>query len=91
MCKVCRGSRHLAGSLPNLFAKEEPLSAHFALHRKPRILLGVSGSVAAIKVPILAKLLAEVADVQIITTDASRKILSDEDLAALNVPVKGEI
>ncbi|CAL8465391.1 g4927 [Coccomyxa elongata] len=57
--------------------------------RKPRILLGLSGSVAAIKVPILAKLLAEVADVQIITTDASRKMLSDKDLCALNVPVKG--
>ncbi|BDA50101.1 Phosphopantothenoylcysteine decarboxylase [Coccomyxa sp. Obi] len=57
--------------------------------RRPRILLGVSGSVAAIKVPILAKLLAEVADVQIITTDASRKMLREEDLCALNLPVKG--
>lgn len=57
--------------------------------RRPKILLGVSGSVAAIKVPILAKLLAEVADVQMIATDASRKLLSDEDLCTLNIPVKG--
>ncbi len=54
------------------------------------MLLGVSGSVAAIRVPILAKLLAQFADVQIIVTDASRNMLNDEDLSALNVPVKGE-
>lgn len=53
--------------------------------------MGVSGSVAAIKVPILAKLLAEFADMQIITTGASRKLLSDEELSSLNLPVKGKL
>lgn len=45
---------------------------------------------AAIKVPILAQLLADFAEVQIIATDASRKFLGAELLSTLNLHVKGE-
>ena len=53
------------------------------------MLLGVSGSVAAIKVPILAKLLSEFCDVIVIATDASRKLLAVEQLEAMHLSVKG--
>lgn len=53
------------------------------------MLLGVSGSVAAIKVPIIAKLLSEFCDVIVIATDASRKLLAFEQLEAMHLPVKG--
>jgi hypothetical protein len=50
----------------------------------------VSGSVAAIKVPQIATLLADFAEVEIIATDASRKLMDDEELAGLGVPIKGD-
>ena len=57
--------------------------------RRPHVLLGVSGSVAAIKVPIVAKLLSAFCDVIVIATDASRKLLAVEQLEAIHLPVKG--
>lgn len=53
------------------------------------MLLGVSGSVAAIKVPIIAQLLSEFCEVIVIATDASRKLLAVEQLHAMGLPVKG--
>ena len=53
------------------------------------MLLGVSGSVAAIKVPIIAKLLSEFCEVIVIATDASRKLLHVEQLESMHLPVKG--
>jgi phosphopantothenoylcysteine synthetase/decarboxylase len=53
------------------------------------VLLGVSGSVAAIKVPIITKLLSQFCDVIIVATDASRKLLAAEELEAMRLPVKG--
>ena len=53
------------------------------------MLLGVSGSVAAIKVPIIARLLLEFCEVIVIATDASRKLLQVEQLEAMHLPVKG--
>ena len=53
------------------------------------MLLGVSGSVAAIKVPIIAKLLSEFCEVIVIATDASRKLLQVEQLESMHLPVKG--
>ena len=55
------------------------------------MLLGVSGSVAAIKVPLIAELLAQFADVQIVTTDAARRLIPAEFLASTPTPVRGEI
>ena len=57
--------------------------------RRPHVLLGVSGSVAAIKVPLIAKLLADFCDVVVIATDASRKLLAVDQLEAMHLPVKG--
>lgn len=53
------------------------------------MLLGVSGSVAAIKVPIIAKLLSEFCEVIVIATDASRKLLQVKQLESMHLPVKG--
>ncbi|CAK0786727.1 hypothetical protein CVIRNUC_009941 [Coccomyxa viridis] len=58
--------------------------------RRPHVLLGVSGSVAAIKVPLIAKLLADFCDVVVIATDASRKLLAVDQLEAMHLPVKGD-
>ena len=44
---------------------------------------------AAIKVPLIAKLLAEFCDVIVIATDASRKLLAVDQLEAMHLPVKG--
>jgi hypothetical protein len=49
----------------------------------------VSGSVAAIKVPLIAELLARFADVQIITTDAARRLIPPDFLARTSIPVRG--
>ena len=48
--------------------------------RRPRILLGASGSVAAIKVAELADLLAEFAEVKLVLTKAARHFVTQEDL-----------
>ena len=59
------------------------------LWRRPHVLLGVSGSVAAIKVPIIAQLLSEFCEVVVVATDASRKLLPVEQLKSMNLSVKG--
>ncbi|KAL3151339.1 hypothetical protein ABBQ38_013171 [Trebouxia sp. C0009 RCD-2024] len=48
--------------------------------RRPRILLGASGSVAAIKVVELAYLLAEFAEVKLVLTKAARHFVQQDDL-----------
>ncbi|KAL3160492.1 hypothetical protein ABBQ32_010803 [Trebouxia sp. C0010 RCD-2024] len=48
--------------------------------RRPRILLGGSGSVAAIKVVELAYLLAEFAEVKLVLTKAARHFVQHDDL-----------
>ena len=44
---------------------------------------------AAIKVPLIAKLLAEFCDVIVIATDVSRKLLAVDQLEAMHLPIKG--
>lgn len=46
--------------------------------RRPRILMGATGSVAAVKVPHLVKALGQFADVRLITSDAARPFLTCE-------------
>ncbi|KAF0683423.1 Aste57867_24547 [Aphanomyces stellatus] len=47
--------------------EQQPIPAH----RRPRVLLAASGSVATVKIPELAMKLAEVADVQVVLTKAA--------------------
>lgn len=46
---------------------------------------------AAIKVPQLAELLKDFAEVQIVATDASLKLVDSEQLADLDLPIKGAL
>lgn len=46
--------------------------------RRPRILIGVTGSVAAVKVPYLVKDLGQFADVRVIATDSALRFLTCE-------------
>ena len=78
----CRG-----GSLHPMMSRSSVLTSTCC--RRPHVLLGVSGSVAAIKVPLIAELLARFADVQIITTDAARRLIPAEFLASTLIPVRG--
>ena len=52
----------------------------FGIRRRPRVLLGASGSVAAIKVTELAHLLTEFADVKLVLTSAARHFVQQSDL-----------
>ena len=51
----------------------------------------MSGSVAAIKVPLIADALASFAEVEIIATDAARKLIPAEFLAATAIPIRGTL
>lgn len=55
--------------------------------RRPRILLAASGSVAAIKLPELARLLAEFADVRLLLTAAARKFVAEADFPPVVLPI----
>ncbi|GAB4814253.1 hypothetical protein N2152v2_001299 [Parachlorella kessleri] len=58
--------------------------------RRPRVLLGVTGSVATIKLPILARLLLQECDVIVVTTKASRYFFQEEQLPPDCRPVLGD-
>lgn len=64
--------RHLGGTAVSV--------VHGIVCRRPRILLGASGSVAAIKVVELAYLLAEFAEVKLVLTKAARHFVQQDDL-----------
>lgn len=57
--------------------------------RRPQVLLAASGSVAAIKLPELARLLAEFADVRLLLTAAARKFVSEADFPPEVLPLYG--
>ncbi|GBF90347.1 phosphopantothenoylcysteine decarboxylase [Raphidocelis subcapitata] len=48
--------------------------------RRPRVLLGLSGSVATIKAPLLCRCLCEFADVRVIATAAARRFVGEGQL-----------
>ena len=53
------------------------------------MLLGVSGSVAAIKAAQLVHLLAAFSDVKIVATKAARHFIKEEDLPPSTLPLHG--
>lgn len=57
--------------------------------RRPRVLLGLSGSVAAIKAPLLASALCEWADVRVVATKASRYFVEEAHLPEAARPMLG--
>lgn len=57
--------------------------------RRPRILLAATGSVAAIKVPELARLLLAVGEVRLLATDPARHFFTDHEVPAAARPVHG--
>ena len=61
--------------------RDEASSAQ-QISRSPRVLLAVSGSVAAIKMHELAAELVEFADVRVLMTAGARNFVSDADLPA---------
>ena len=58
--------------------------------RRPKVLLGVSGSVAAIKVVELAHLLAAFAEVKIVATKAARHFIQEDELPTAVQPIHGK-
>ncbi len=58
--------------------------------RGPRVLLGASGSVAAIKIMELAHLLAAFAEVKIVATKAARHFIQEDELPAAVRPLHGK-
>lgn len=48
--------------------------------RRPRVLLGVTGSVASIKVPELAAKLQRFADVRVVATPSARHFFTEAEL-----------
>lgn len=57
--------------------------------RRPRVLLAASGSVAAIKLPELARLLADFAEVQLLLTEAARKFVTEAEFPPEVLPIHG--
>lgn len=58
--------------------------------KRPKVLLGASGSVAAIKVVELAHLLAAFAEVKIVATKAARHFIQEDELPAAVQPIHGD-
>ncbi len=57
--------------------------------RRPHVLLGVTGSVAAIKVPQLAAALREFADVRVVATPAAKHFFTEQQLPPECRPLLG--
>ena len=55
------------------------------------MLLGVSGSVAAIKIAQLAHSLVAFSDVKIVATASARHFINEKDLPALVLPLHGTL
>eukprot|EP00884_Botryococcus_braunii_P011800 jgi/Botrbrau1/20620/Bobra.113_1s0045.1 len=58
--------------------------------RRPRILLAATGSVAAIKVPELARLLLSVGEVRMLATEPARHFFTDHEVPSAARPVHGD-
>lgn len=56
----------------------------------PKVILGVSGSVAAIKIVELAHLLAAFAEVKIVATKAAKHFIQEDELPAAVQPIHGD-
>jgi phosphopantothenoylcysteine decarboxylase len=70
-----------AGTLGAAAEEEQELGGGgMPLPRRPRILLGVSGSVATIKLTQITKLLLEFADVHIVSTKSARHFFNEAEL-----------
>ena len=75
---------------PLLAAIDAGPPAPGAAARRPRVLLGASGSVAAIKLGQLAALLLEFAEVRVVATRSARYFFQDPDLPPACRPALGE-
>lgn len=73
-----------------MFCRSSATSLQVVNVAQPRVLLAASGSVAAIKLPELARLLAEFADVRLLMTEAARKFVSEADFPPEVLPIYGE-
>ncbi|GIL64029.1 hypothetical protein Vafri_18017, partial [Volvox africanus] len=58
--------------------------------RRPRVLLGSTGSVASIKVAGLCRLLLEIADVKLMVTSSAKNFINEADLPTEVKPVLGD-
>ncbi|KAI8468368.1 MAG: flavoprotein [Monoraphidium minutum] len=58
--------------------------------RRPRVLLGLSGSVASIKAPLLCQCLCAFADVKVIATAGALRFLKDQPLPEAVLPLLGD-
>ncbi|KAK9805539.1 hypothetical protein WJX72_003945 [[Myrmecia] bisecta] len=79
-----------SNAAPTVSQRQDSFNSPPAANRRPHVLLAVSGSVAAIKVPELALMLASFADVRTIATQAARHFLSDNDLPVAARPLHGD-
>ncbi|GIL64028.1 hypothetical protein Vafri_18017, partial [Volvox africanus] len=59
--------------------------------RRPRVLLGSTGSVASIKVAGLCRLLLEIADVKLMVTSSAKNFINEADLPTEVKPVLGHL
>lgn len=57
--------------------------------KRPKVILGASGSVAAIKVMELAHLLAAFAEVKVVATKAARHFIQEDELPVAARPMHG--
>ncbi|KAG2493200.1 hypothetical protein HYH03_008620 [Edaphochlamys debaryana] len=58
--------------------------------RRPRVLLGATGSVASIKVAALCQLLLEFADVKLVVTSSAKNFINEDDLPEAVKPILGD-
>ena len=70
--------------------RQDSFNSPMAAMRRPHVLLAVSGSVAAIKAPELARLLVGFADVKTVATDAGGRFFKESDLPVAAQPLHGD-
>lgn len=68
-----------------------PFQHRLPAARRPRVLLGVTGSVAAIKLPELAGKLQRFADVRVVATPSAQHFFTETELPADCRPLLGEL
>ena len=69
------------------FVAQRTANEAIGYDRRPRILLGVSGSVATVKLSVVVKQLLEWADVHIVSSNSARHFFKDADLPPSCLPV----
>lgn len=61
------------------------------LNGRPHVLLGVTGSVAAVKAPELAQLLCQHSEVKVVVTDAASNFLTEDDFPLAAQPLLSKV